>query len=51
MIDFNKFSYKKIEYDYEKNIIIDLINKLKMTDNVNEYIELVRKINSIQNFN
>lgn len=49
MIDFNKFSYKKIEYDYEKNIIIDLINKLKMTDNVNEYIELVRKINSIQN--
>lgn len=49
MVDFNKFSYKKIEYDYEKNIIIDLINKLKMTDNVNEYIELVRKINSIQN--
>lgn len=49
MVDFNKFSYKKIEYDYEKNIIIDLINKLKMTDNVNEYIELIRKINSIQN--
>lgn len=49
MVDFNKFSYKKIKYDYEKNIIIDLINKLKMTDNVNEYIELVRKINSIQN--
>lgn len=49
MVDFNKFSYKKIQYDYEKNIIIDLINKLKMTDNVNEYIELVRKINSIQN--
>lgn len=49
MINFNDIKYERIDYDKTSIIVIDLIEKLTSCNDFDKYIEVVRKINNIQN--
>lgn len=49
MKKFNEIPYERINYDYTKTSIIDLINNLKNNDNFSSYLDVCKKIISIQN--
>ncbi len=49
MINFNDIKYERIDYDKTSIIIVDLIEKLTSCNDFDEYIEIVRTINNMQN--
>ena len=49
MIKFEEIKYERINYEHTKIIIDNLIKDLINCDDINSYIELVRKITNIQN--
>ena len=49
MINFNDIKYERIDYDKTNIIIVDLIEKLTSCNDFDEYIEIVRTINNMQN--
>ena len=49
MVKFNEIKYERIDYDKTKLLINDLLKQLVNCNDFGEYLELVKKINSIQN--
>ena len=49
MIKFNEIKYERINYDKTKLLIKDLLKQLVNCNDFGEYLELVKRINNIQN--
>ena len=50
MINFNDIKYKRPDYSYTKKRVSSLIEELKTSSSSSLFIEIVRKINKIQNY-
>lgn len=50
MIKFNEIKYKRPNYSYIKKRVNYLIEELKHSSSLDEFIKIVRKINKIQNY-
>lgn len=48
-MDFNNIKYERTDYELTKRLIYDYTNELIMTDNLEKYISLIKKIIQIQN--
>ena len=49
MINFNEIKYERIDYDKTSLLVNDLLEQLVKCNDFNDYLDLVKRINNIQN--